>query len=126
MTTRRLFTAGLIVLAALPAFAQEGKKGSGPNTAPALIEIAGTYSSRGLNADGTEYMGRAQIVQQGEAVEFTWFVGNDTFRGRGAIDGRLVAVDWGAESPVVYVVMPDGELHGTWDDGRALEKLTPN
>ncbi|KMW59569.1 hypothetical protein AIOL_004551 [Candidatus Rhodobacter oscarellae] len=28
-------------------------------------------------------------------------------------------------SPVVYVWMPDGTLHGTWDGGLALEKLTP-
>ncbi len=38
-------------------------------------------------------------------------------------EGRVVTVDWGAETPVVYVVMPGGALHGTWDGGMALERL---
>ena len=46
-------------------------------------------------------------------------------RGVGVLDGRVVTVDWGDATPVIYVVMEDGELHGTWADGTALEKLTP-
>lgn len=57
---------------------------------------------------------------------FAWRIGNETYSGEGLIDGRIVAVNWGAETPVVYVVMPDGDLHGTWDDGYALERLSPN
>ena len=55
-----------------------------------------------------------------------WRVGRETYTGEGRIDGRVLTVDWGAEDPIVYVLMPDGELHGTWADGRALEKLSPN
>ncbi len=87
--------------------------------------IAGTYASNGLNADGSAYNGVADITEQGGAVEFTWVVAGDTMRGQGSRDGRVVTVDWGASTPVIYVVMPDGTLHGTWDDGKALEKLTP-
>ncbi|KMW59575.1 hypothetical protein AIOL_004557 [Candidatus Rhodobacter oscarellae] len=43
----------------------------------------------------------------------------------GRVDGRVVTVNWGSATPVVYVWMPDGTLHGTWDGGLALEKLTP-
>jgi len=125
---RRHFLTGLalVAAAAAPALAQ-GKKssgGAGDDIAP-LIGIDGGYTSWGRNADGSDYSGRVDVVQQGDAVEFTWVVGNDTFRGQGSIEGRVVTVDWGDAHPVIYVVMPDGALHGTWADGRALEKMTP-
>jgi hypothetical protein len=88
--------------------------------------IDGSYTAYGRNPDGSEYRGRCDIVQQGDAVEFTWTIGNATpNRGSGVIEGRVVTVDWGDETPVVNVLMEDGELHGTWSDGRAFEKLTP-
>ena len=126
MLTRRRLLSGLAILAATPAFAQ-GKKSSGSDgdSMNRLIGNDGTYSARGLNADGTAYEGRVDITQQGDAVEFTWNVGEDVFRGQGSIEGRIVTVDWGDATPVIYVVMDDGELHGTWADGTALEKLTP-
>lgn len=129
MLTRRLFTATAL-LAALTTAApaqQQGKKGTGNAAPPArVIGIDGRYAAAGLNSDGSSYAGTVWIVQQGTAVEFEWTVGADTYRGQGIIEGRIVAVDWGSDTPVVYVVMPDGELHGTWNDGLALEKLTPN
>ena len=86
----------LAALASLPfastAFAQ-GKKG-GSSGATVKNGIAGTYLSKGLNADGTSYSGSVDVIQQGDA-------------------------------PVIYVIMPNGELHGTWDNGRALEKMIP-
>lgn len=123
MPTRRLVLAALFAAVATAAPAQ-GKKGAS-DLAPAL-NIAGSYHSFGRNPDGSSYEGVVQIAQDGSIVGFTWRIGNDSYSGEGLIDGRIVAVDWGAASPVVYVVMPDGELHGTWDDGLGLEKLTPN
>ena len=41
------------------------------------------------------------------------------------ISGQDVLVAWKAEFPVFYVIMTDGELHGTWNDGTAVEKLSP-
>lgn len=125
--TRRYILAGLAASLALPVLAQ-GKKtagGSDPFASPATGSIAGRYDSRGLNADGSSYSGVADVTVQGNAVEFTWVVQGDTMHGSGTIDGRVVTVDWGSKTPVIYVVMPDGTLHGTWDDGLALEKLTP-
>ena len=37
---------------------------------------------------------------------------------------QVLMINWGQSTPVVYVVMPGGELHGTWAGGTALEKLT--
>ena len=90
-----------------------------------LLGVDGQYRARGINADGTIYEGDVWITQQSDVIEMTWEVQGDTFRGQGVIEGRVVTVDWGSDTPVIYVVMADGELHGTWDDGRALEKLTP-
>ena len=122
MQTRRLILAGLLSGLALPALAQ-GRKSGGPPDA-LTRPIAGAYTARGLNADGTAYSGTVEIVEQGMAIEMTWQVAGDTIRGQGIREGRIVTVDWGDKTPVVYVLMPDGSLHGTWDDGTALEKLT--
>ncbi len=122
MLTRRLILAGLATGLAVPARAQ-GKKGA--TDTMALLGVDGVYDAHGMNPDGTTYSGRVDIVQQGDAVEMTWAIGSDTYRGQGTLEGRVLTVDWGAATPVVYVVMPNGELHGTWDGGTALEKLTP-
>ena len=125
---RRIIVAALLAATAGAAWAQ-GKKGSGNNSSndgmARVLGIDGTYSAYGRNPDGSDYEGRCEIVQQGDAVEFTWFIGDGENRGAGNIDGRVVTVDWGDATPVVYVVMDDGELHGTWADGTAFEKLTP-
>ena len=125
MLTRRLILTGLLSGAALPVAAQ-GKKGAGAEDGMSrAIGVDGRYSAAGMNADGSKYEGQVDITQQGDAVEFTWVVGNDTFRGQGSIEGRVVTVDWGDSHPVIYVAMSDGTLHGTWGNGTALEKLTP-
>ncbi|MEX0348942.1 MAG: hypothetical protein AB3N15_05905 [Paracoccaceae bacterium] len=87
--------------------------------------IAGTYSVQGRNPDGQAYGGLAHIAQDGSFVNIEWRIADESFKGAGAIDGKVLTVDWGAEFPVVYVVMNDGELHGTWADGLAFDKLTP-
>ncbi|WP_299985998.1 hypothetical protein [uncultured Ruegeria sp.] len=87
--------------------------------------IAGSYSVQGRNVDGQPYSGSANVSQDGSFVSIVWTVAGETFNGAGAIDGKVVTVEWNAEFPIVYVVAPDGELHGTWADGLALDKLTP-
>lgn len=86
--------------------------------------LAGTYGVEGRNTSGPAYSGTLVITGADEALTFLWDTGS-TYRGAGVREGRIVTVDWGAPYPVVYAIMPDGELHGTWDDGRALEKLIP-
>jgi len=131
MISRRLIVSALVALAVTPAAAQQqggGKKGGGndPFAAPSVINVAGIYYAEGRNPDGSTYSGQVRIDQQGTTINVAWQIGGDNYTGRGLIEGRVVAIDWGSETPVVYIVMPDGELHGTWDDGRALERLTPN
>ena len=125
MLTRRLILSSLpLTIAASAALAQTKKSAGGANDTMQR-SLAGRYRSEGRNPDGSAYSGTVTIAQQGQAVDFTWVIGTDTYRGTGQVDGRVVTVDWGEATPVIYVVMENGALHGTWDDGLALEKLTP-
>lgn len=99
------------VLAPATASAQEGP-------------LSGLYNAQGMNQDGSKYGGTVEITHLGSAVTMKWSIGTDTFQGAGSLEGRVVTINWGGDDPVVYVVMDDGALHGTWADGLALEKLT--
>lgn len=107
----------LIALAALPLAGAGKAQGVG---------LSGAYVAYGLNPDGSAYQGDVTIIHTGQAVSMTWRIGNDTYRGDGVLEGRLLSVTWGGGQLVQYVVMPDGTLHGTWADGTALEKLVPD
>ncbi|MEC7256219.1 MAG: hypothetical protein VXW58_00230 [Pseudomonadota bacterium] len=87
-------------------------------------DISGQYRVEGRNADGSAYAGLVNVNQSGGGVGFAWVVGSQSYSGTGTREGRVVTVHWGDSTPVVYVVMPDGTLHGTWADGRALERLS--
>jgi len=109
---RRFLLAALCAGLALPAAAQ-GVPG----------DISGSYRVEGRNPDGSAYSGRLTVQEStGGAVAFAWIVANQSYAGVGTRDGRVVTVDWGAEHPVIYVIMPGGALHGTWADGKALER----
>jgi len=136
MLTRRIFSTTILLLTAAGAYAQgkkgavsgmgsSGGSGAAPDTPAQVLNVAGRYAARGRNEDGSAYDGEVQITQNGTKIRIQWRIGQDSYSGEGLIDGRIVAVDWGSSSPVVYVVMPDGELHGTWGDGLGLEKLAP-
>ena len=118
MPTRRAALA-LLALVPIPALAQsKGEGGQGP-------DIAGAYEVLGRDPDGQEYEGTATLRPDGGAWRIEWRIGGQTFQGRGILAGQVLAVDWGDPDPVVYVVMADGSLHGTWSNGRALDRLTP-
>ena len=87
--------------------------------------VGGSYHVQGRNPDGSTYSGRVQITDNGGAISMRWSVGSQSYSGTGTRNGDVIWVDWGSAHPVVYVRMPDGELHGTWADGAALEKLIP-
>jgi len=93
--------------------------------ARAQSSVSGTYMVEGRNPDGSAYSGRVRITESGGRVTMAWTVGDQSYSGVGVRDGRIVMVDLGDTSPVVYVIMQGGALHGTWADGRALERLTP-
>ncbi|WP_299664873.1 hypothetical protein [uncultured Ruegeria sp.] len=109
----------------LTVLAIAGTTVSATQTLAADALIAGTYSVQGRNTDGHPYQGFAHVMQDGSSVNIQWAIGEEIVIGNGAIDGKIVTVEWNAEFPVVYVVAVDGELHGTWADGLALDKLTP-
>lgn len=87
-------------------------------------DLSGAYKAEGRNPDGSKYSGTAIIGQQGNAVQINWSVGNQAYSGSGIVNGQVVVVNWGQPDPVVYVVMANGDLHGTWAAGTALERLT--
>lgn len=91
----------------------------------AYADVTGSYSAQGRNPDGSAYSGSAELVQEDGYVSIRWTIGGQTYTGRGPLNGDVVTIDWGDTAPLVYVIMPDGELHGTWADGAALDKLTP-
>ncbi len=91
----------------------------------AAQSISGAYRAEGRNPDGSAYSGTVNIREDGAMVYMSWRVGSQTYSGSGSRNGDVVWVDWGDNYPVVYVRMPSGELHGTWANGRALERLIP-
>lgn len=94
--------------------------------AQAQQHIAGDYYAYGRNADGSAYSGTVNIGVNGDgSVAVNWSVGN-SYSGVGVLNGDILTVEWGADHPAFYIVMPDGELHGTWGDGTGLELLTRN
>lgn len=109
--TRRVLMGGaLATLAAFSALAQ-------------TVNINGMYTAEGRNPDGSTYTGSVVMAELNGAVQINWTVGNQQYAGTGVRDGQVVVVNWGAAHPVIYVIMANGNLHGTWDEGKALERL---
>lgn len=115
LLNRRHWIAGLAAaVLALPASAQEKKF---------IPEISGLYLAEGRNPDGSAYQGTAVVAEYNGLVQINWTVGGSTYSGRGTRDGAVVVVEWGQDFPVIYVVLSNGDLHGTWQNGTALERL---
>lgn len=111
--TRRNAIAGLALVAffgASPVLAQS---------------VTGSYRAEGRNPDGSDYSGTVRITEQGGSIRMSWKIANQSYSGSGERKGDVIWVDWGDKYPVVYVRMPNGELHGTWSNGRGLERLIP-
>lgn len=111
-TRRALMAGAAVALIAAPLSAQ-------------VADISGSYRVEGRNPDGSAYAGTAVVAQQQNAVQINWTVSGQSFAGSGVRNGQVVVVNWGQPTPVVYVIMPNGALHGTWADGRALDRLVP-
>ncbi|WP_323769888.1 hypothetical protein [Antarctobacter sp.] len=88
--------------------------------------LAGRYTVQGINPDRSAYDGTLEMTQDGGLYRIVWTISGQTYTGQGRLEGRVLTINWqGDDTPVVYVVMPDGTLHGTWSDGHALERLDP-
>ncbi|WP_428688060.1 LIC10280 family protein [Roseibium sp.] len=90
------------------------------NQAPA----EGTYAVSGRNPNGTTYTGTVALSRQGSKYTLVWKVGASGYRGVGELDGNVLRVDWGDDTPVVYALSDDGRLKGLWAAGRGAEELT--
>ena len=93
--------------------------------AMAWADISGTYFVYGRHGDGRTFEGTAKITAGEEGYAIEWLIGAASYDGIGVLEGRVLTVEWGTEAPAIYVVMPDGELHGTLEDGLGVELLTP-
>lgn len=110
LSRRRLLGIGMMALLATPVAAQQSN-------------INGVYEAQGRNPDGSSYTGQAIVAEKGGSVQINWTVGQQTYAGSGHRDGQVVVVNWGQPAPVIYVVMSNGDLYGTWANGTALERL---
>jgi hypothetical protein len=90
-----------------------------------VVRPRGRYEVRGRNPNGSRYSGTAQIQDHGDRIVIQWRVASKTYRGTGTLDGNVLTVDWGAQTPVVYALASDGSLRGLWSGGDGEEILTP-
>ena len=91
--------------------------------AAALPALTGVYRVSGTNPNGSRYRGMVSLALSGKKYEFKWWIGQQVFNGKGRFAGRMLVVDWGSTSPVIYTLRNDGRLDGEWADGRAMETL---
>ena len=85
----------------------------------------GDYNVDGRSPTGSRYRGRAAITRVGDRYRFDWRVGGKAYQGIGTLEGNVMVVNWGGQTPVVYALNADGRLGGLWDGGKAQEMLTP-
>jgi TolB-like protein len=87
--------------------------------------LEGSYFASGRNPNGSTYTGTVQISKGNNSYHFFWKIGNSTYNGIGVLKDRTITVDWGQDSPVIYLIQDDGRLVGKWANGTASETLTP-
>ena len=92
--------------------------------AMAWADISGTYFVYGRHGDGRTFEGTATITAGEDGYAIEWLIDAESYSGIGVLEGRVLTVEWGTEAPAIYVVMPDGELHGSFEDGLGVELLT--
>jgi len=85
----------------------------------------GRYRVDGRNPDGSRYRGTLAMSRQSNRYSLDWQVDSSTYKGTGTLDGNLLTVDWGGNTPLVYALAADGTLKGLWEAGDGEEILTP-
>lgn len=85
--------------------------------------LTGIYRVEGRNPNGGRYRGMVAIVQTGDQFTFKWWIGSQKFEGSGHLAGRMLVVNWGDKTPVVYTFGAGDSLEGEWADGTATERL---
>jgi hypothetical protein len=85
--------------------------------------LTGVYRADGANPDGSRYRGITAVGRSGTQVQFRWWIGKQIFNGMGDFAGRMLVVNWGDKTPVIYAVDRHGILAGEWADRKAIERL---
>ncbi len=96
--------------------------------------LAGRYLVTGTNLDGSPYSGEAVISLSSDVTcEIVWTTGGSSSSGICMRDSNAFAAAYelnGAVGLVIYLIQPDGTLHGTWTvaglNAVGTEVLTPN
>jgi hypothetical protein len=87
--------------------------------------LAGNYRVSGHNPDGSAYSGTLKITPAAGGYHVRWNVAGQVYEGFGGLEANLFAVEWGADTPVVYALGADGSLVGLWGGGAGDEELIP-
>jgi hypothetical protein len=87
------------------------------------IDLGGVYRVDGTNPNGSKYQGMVALAQDDDQFNLTWWIGKDVFRGSGHFAGKMLVVNWGDKTPVIYTFGDEGALDGEWADGSASETL---
>lgn len=101
----------------------KSSKPSADATPDRPVNLVGKYRATGKNPDGSGYKGTVAISRKGDTYHFQWWIGNQTYRGKGKLSNGVLTIDWGEAEPVIYQVMANGLLKGTWAGGKASEDL---
>lgn len=100
-----------------------GKEKEPEEAAPKTIDLGGVYRVEGTNPNGSKYRGMVALAQDNDQFDFTWWIGKDVFHGTGHFAGKMLVVNWGDKTPVIYTFGDEGVLDGEWADGSATETL---
>jgi len=95
-----------------------------PAKAEMPATLTGVYRVEGKNPGGGVYRGIVAVTQTGDRFSFKWWIGTQTFEGTGHLAGRMLVINWGDKTPVVYTLGEPDVLNGEWADGTATERLT--
>jgi hypothetical protein len=87
--------------------------------------LTGVYRAEGTNPSGSKYTGIVALKEDGEDFKLTWWIGKDVFQGSGHYAGKMLVINWGDKTPVIYSFGKEGALDGEWADGSATETLIP-
>jgi hypothetical protein len=87
--------------------------------------LTGVYHANGTNPSGSKNTGMVALAEDDEDFKLTWWIGKDMFQGSGHFAGKMLVINWGDKTPVIYSFGDEGALDGEWADGSARETLTP-
>jgi uncharacterized caspase-like protein len=96
-----------------------------PAEAATAPNLTGVYRASGTNPNGSKYTGMVALNQEKDDFKLTWWIGKDEFHGSGNYAGKMLVINWGDKTPVIYSFGDEGALDGEWADGSATETLTP-